>query len=149
MRLSELEAGQYCTRAEWDTKAPNNQPLIVHRPDENARLVYEHNNSEVSLAARGRQYNDFFLCNADGSASRTGTTNTTADAFLSTGYILTTSTGSTERCVNMNSVEARISHHLEQTPNMRFRIYKLHAVVEPRIQQLADMLRIVDPSESI
>lgn len=145
MRLADLAPGQYCTRAEWTTKAPGNTPLIVHRPDESPRLIYAHNSSEVSAAARGRQYNDFYLCDSIANIQTTDR----ADAFITTGYILSTSSGAVERCANMQSVETRIQTHLNAIPNMKFRIYQLFAVVEPRIQELADMLRIVDPSEPL
>lgn len=143
MRLADLQPGQHCTRAEWATKAPGNGPLIVTRPNADATLTYLHSNSIVSAVARGRQYNDFFLCNESGHPVDS------TDRFLSTGYILLSSTGDVTPCVDMDFLETRVRQKLDGSPATKFRIYKLHAVIEPRIQSLQDMLRIVDTEEVV
>lgn len=142
MRLNELTVGQFCTRADWAAKNYGD-PLVI-KCNGNQSYIYVNSNTVIPNTSRVLQYTDYYLCTENGTPANTR--NTAQGAFLTRAFAVYSTRSGLSGFDTMAEVEEFISIELQSKPDTKFKIFKLYAIVEPKIQRLQDMIRLVDES---
>lgn len=141
MRISEIQPGQYFTRAAWAESNPTTHgPLMITKQDDGSLIYYPRGNP-VNATATAHNYNDFFQCDENGVAISADQSITTAS------FVVLDSKNKLTAMQTMADVETHISAELDRNPRSSFSIFKLVAKVEPKRFTLSELITFVEDEQ--
>lgn len=149
MLLTNIPNNSYATRAGYATASTAGTPLVIYK-DASGKYFYKGvaaiPDTPVAKNAKCWTFDDYYLCNEEGSASKT---TASFDHLETAAFCVVSSTGDTLVFENMLAVEAYLEEAFAANPKLTFKIFTLVATVKPRPFSLADCIEYVDTSADI